>query len=121
MTPFGNALSEFRRSRKLQQRELAEQTDVIPSYISALESGAKGPPSEQVLQKIYTALNLSCEEIQKLEATIAPSKRNLKLPVSASLEEYNFFWKLRQRIGSLSNEELAIMTNALSLGDAAKK
>lgn len=120
MTPFGNALSQLRRSRKLQQRELAERIGVQPCYVSAIEGGKKGPPSKAVLQNIVESLELSPEEISELQSTIGPSERVFRVPESISLEEYAFLWELRQRLGSLSGEELAIMTNALRLGGASR-
>ena len=118
MTPFGNVLSQLRRSRKLQQRELAERIGVQPCYISAMEGGKKGPPSNAVIHKLIDALELSPEEAHSLKSSIGPSERVFRVPESVSLEEYAFLWELRQRLGSLSGEELAIMTNALRLGGA---
>ncbi len=121
MTPFGNTLSKLRRSRKLQQRQLAESIGVQPCYISAIEGGKKGPPSKQVLEKIFDSLELTFEETQSLQATIKPSEKVFRLPDSVSLEEYAFLWELRQRIGSLSSEELSIMTNTLILGGSKQQ
>tara|TARA_R110000850_G_scaffold44842_1_gene113664 strand:- start:69 stop:443 length:375 start_codon:yes stop_codon:yes gene_type:complete len=116
MNPFGKVLSQLRRSRKLQQRQLAEYVGIKASYVSALESGKKGPPSKLVLHNLIDVLNLSVEERQVLEASIGPSERIIRLPDAVSLEEYDFLWELRKRLGSLSHEELVIMTSALKLG-----
>ncbi|HEY8942485.1 MAG TPA: helix-turn-helix transcriptional regulator [Cellvibrio sp.] len=120
MTPFGNVLSQLRRSRKLQQKELAERIAVQPCYISAIEGGKKGPPSKIVLQSIIETLELSPEESHSLKSAIEPSERVFRVPDNISLEEYAFLWVLRQRLGSLSGEELAIMTNALRLGSISR-
>tara|TARA_R110001599_G_scaffold233032_1_gene432206 strand:- start:1309 stop:1689 length:381 start_codon:yes stop_codon:yes gene_type:complete len=116
MTPFGKVLSQLRRSRKLQQKQLAEAIGIEASYVSALEGGKKSPPSRLVLSKLIDFLNLSDEELQALESSIGPSERVIRLPNSVSLEEYDFLWELRKRLGSLSREELMIMTSALKLG-----
>lgn len=118
MTPFGNVLSQLRRSRKLQQRELAERIGVQPCYISSIEGGKKGPPSKHVLQKLIEILQLSSEEIESLQSSIGPSERVFRVPETVSLEEYVFLWELRQRLGSLSGEELALMSHVLRLGSA---
>lgn len=118
MTPFGNALSTYRRSRNLQQRELAERIGVQPCYVSVMENGKKGPPSSTILLKIINSLHLSSDETQILKSTVEASERVIRLPDGVSLEEYRFLWELRKRLGSLSGEELAIMTNALRLGGA---
>lgn len=116
MTPFGKALSQLRRSRKLQQRELAEHVGIRASYVSAMEGGKKGPPSKLVIQKIINALKLTDEEKRVLESSVGPSERIIRLPNTVSLEEYGFLWELRKRLGSLSHEELIIMTHTLKLG-----
>lgn len=120
MTPFGNALSHLRRSRKLLQRELAVLVGIKPCYISAMENGKKGPPSPLIFNNIVNSLNLSLEEENKLEKTLEQSEKVIRLPDTTSLDEYHFIWELRQRLGSLSREELAIMINALRLGSAQK-
>lgn len=120
MTPFGNALSQLRHSRKLLQRELAELVGIKPCYISAMESGKKGPPSPIIFNNIVNSLNLSLEEESQLEETLKQSEKVIQLPDATSLDEYHFIWELRQRLGSLSREELAIMINALRLGSAQK-
>lgn len=121
MTPFGNVLSQLRRSRKLQQRELAEQVGIQPCYISAMEGGKKGPPSKAVLQKLIETLELSPEEAQSLESSVGPSERVFRVPDNVCLEEYEFLWELRQRLGSLSGEELALMSHVLRLGAAHRQ
>ncbi len=48
MTPFGLFLESLRRSRQLQQVQLAHRLGVNPCYVSSIESGKKGPPSKQL-------------------------------------------------------------------------
>ena len=115
MTPFGNVLSQLRRSRKLQQKELAEYVGIKASYVSAIEGGQKGPPSKPIIQKIIDALHLSIDEKTLLESSIGPSERIIRLPATISLEEYAFIWQLRQRLGSLSHEELMIRSGRFKL------
>jgi len=118
MTPFGNVLSNFRRKRHMQQQELAVAIGVQPSYISLLETGKKGPPSSRVITQIITVLKLGDDEITELRFSIEKSQRTLRLPTNTSPDEMAFVWALKRRLGSLSNEELQIMTNTLKLGES---
>ena len=119
MTPFGNFLEQVRRSRCLQQNDLATRLGVKPCYISSMERGRKGPPSSDLINKIKTELDLNAIEVQLLETSIYQSQRVIKLPENTSLEEYAFIAHLRRRIGSLNHEEVEAMKHILSLGDKA--
>ncbi|MFB9886173.1 helix-turn-helix domain-containing protein [Balneatrix alpica] len=48
MTPFGTYLEHLRRSRRMQQKQLADLMGINPCYVSTLERGRKGPPSTAV-------------------------------------------------------------------------
>ncbi|GAB1260339.1 helix-turn-helix domain-containing protein [Aurantivibrio plasticivorans] len=118
MTPFGKLLSKLRRARGLQQRQLAEMIGVNPCYISAIETGRKGPPSTLVIKKIVASLNLTACEVGRLTSAIESSVKVVRLPDDMSLEEYKFVWELRKRLGSLHDDELKIMSSALRLGSS---
>jgi predicted transcriptional regulator len=46
MSPFSHFLHELRLQHQIRQSELAELLGYEQSYISALEVGIKGPPTE---------------------------------------------------------------------------
>lgn len=52
MTPFGKFLEALRRDRQLQQTQLAGMVGVNACYISSIEKGKKGPPTQEVLDKL---------------------------------------------------------------------
>lgn len=58
MSPFAKLLKEFRLSRKLKQKELADLLGYEPSYLSALERSEKGPPRQEFVQKLTQRLGL---------------------------------------------------------------
>lgn len=115
MTPFGHYLETVRRARDMQQTELANLLGIDPSYISALERGKKGPPSENILQKIKTLLSLSDIESKELDLAVAQSERVIRLPNNTSLAEYALISTLRRRIGSLSDAEVNAIACILQL------
>ena len=117
MTPFGNYLEHLRRSRGLLQKQLAYYIEVNPCYVSSLEKGKKGPPTKKILEKITKVLNLTFQEQQKLWESIELSKLNRKLPTEISSQEYSFIKELWVRLGTLTEEQLIIMSTALKIKD----
>lgn len=116
MTPFGYYLESLRRSRRLQQKQLAALLDVNPCYISAMEKGRKGPPTKPVLDRLITALELNEQEQNYLHEYVGQSERTFRLPTNMALEEYALVHELKNYLGSLSKEQIAIIQNALRVG-----
>lgn len=119
MTPFGEYLEQLRRSRYLQQKQLADIMGINPCYVSSLEKGRKGPPSKSVLEQLIEKLDLSQEEEDDLWKSVELSDLNLRLPVNMSRQEFEFLYELRQSLGRLSNNQLVIMQTALKMGESA--
>lgn len=121
MTPFGTFLEKIRRSRQLQQKQLAMDLGINASYISALEKGRKEPPSKEVLQRLITSLDLDEEEQTALWKCVEQSKRTLHLPDGMMLAEYELVSQLKQQLGRLSHEQITLMMNVLALNTSKNK
>jgi len=119
MTPFGEYLEQLRRSRYLQQKQLADIMGINPCYVSSLEKGRKGPPSKSVLEQLIEKLDLSQEEEDGLWKSVELSDLNLKLPINMSKQEFEFLHELRRSLGRLSQNQLVIMQTALKMGESA--
>lgn len=115
MTPFGLFLEKMRRSRQLQQKQLAAELGIQASYISSLEKGRKAPPSKKILEKIINTLDLNEDEQADMWESVKQSKRSLELPDSMILGEYQLVSKLSEKLGSLSEEQIALMMGILAL------
>lgn len=63
---FGARIRALRRSRKLTQRQVAEQLPMSPGNLSRLENGEHGPPSDEVIAKLANVLNGDLEELLRL-------------------------------------------------------
>ena len=63
---FGKYVSYLRTSRDYSLRELAEMIDLSPYYLCSIENGRRTNPNIKILGKIYLALNLRKEEMEKL-------------------------------------------------------
>ena len=116
MTPFGLFLESLRRSRQLQQVQLADLLSVNSCYVSAIENGKKGPPSKPVLEKLIAELSLDKKEQELLWDYVDQSKRTIRLPDNATAEEYSLMRDMRRHLGALSMEQIEIIRNTLKLG-----
>lgn len=121
MTPFGERLEQIRRSRGLKQVELAELIDVKASYVSVLERGFKGAPSKFVLKKIIDKLKLSEKEKSLLLHDAAITDFSFKIPPGTTRSEFELLHKLKEHLGSLSDQQVLVMKTILEMGKFNKE
>jgi transcriptional regulator with XRE-family HTH domain len=121
MTPFGERLEQIRRSRGLKQVELAELIDVKASYVSVLERGFKGAPSKFVLKKIIDKLKLSEKEKSLLLYDAAITDFSFKIPPGTTRSEFELLHKLKEHLGSLSDQQVLVMKTILEMGKFNKE
>lgn len=117
MNPFAEYLERLRRSRNLQQKQLADIMGINPCYVSAMEKGRKRAPADEVINRIIVRLKLSEEEQAALWHAVEISEPQFKLPNTMSKAEFEFVHKLRNSLGHLSHSQLVIMGEALDLGN----
>jgi transcriptional regulator with XRE-family HTH domain len=115
MSPFALQLKTLRIKRGLRQKELADLVGFEQSYVSALELGLKGPPTENFVENLIDALNLSDEEKETLQQTIAASQRKFYVPCEASIQVYLLLHKLREQIDNLHPVQINLIEIALNL------
>ncbi len=115
MSPFANQLKSLRVRRGLRQTELADLVGYEQSYVSALELGLKGPPTDEFVKKLIGVLKLSQEEQQILIDAVAASQRKINIPHEASAEVYWLCHKLRQQLERLHPVQIELIETALSL------
>ncbi len=115
MSPFADQLKLFRIRLGLRQTELAEQVGYEQSYVSALELGLKGPPTDEFVKKLIGVLKLSHEDQQSLNEAVAASQRKISIPPEAPAEIYWLCHKLRQQIERLHPVQIELIETALSL------
>ena len=88
MSPFSHFLHELRLRHQIRQSELAELLGYEQSYISALEVGIKGPPTEEFVQKLITTLALPPSAQLELKEAVAASDRKLSIPADSPQSHY---------------------------------
>ncbi|WP_082149540.1 helix-turn-helix domain-containing protein [Bordetella pseudohinzii] len=115
MSPFAIYLRALRLSRGLKQQDVARLLGYEPSYLSALERSAKGPPRQAFIARLVRVLGLSSAEQAELNEALIRSKRQVCLPWTASLEEYELIRELEPQLGRLNSAQIALIRHVLTL------
>ena len=108
MSPFSQLLRELRVKRNLHQKDAAVMLGYEQSYISSLEVGLKGPPKNAFIKQLISKLDLSESERCQLIDALNKSKRHYTLPLKASVEEYELFYKLEPSLGKLNSKQIVL-------------
>lgn len=117
MSPFSEMLRAIRLNRKLSQKNAAEMLGYEQSYLSALETGAKGPPRKDFLERLVRIYGLDENERTELEGALKQSKRTFVLPKNASADEFQILNKLENQFGRLQQRQITLINIALELGE----
>ncbi|MDD4929788.1 MAG: helix-turn-helix transcriptional regulator [Gallionella sp.] len=115
MSPFSQQLKSHRIRCGLRQKDLAELVGYEQSYVSALELGLKGPPTDEFVTKLIGVLQLSLDEQQTLSEAVAASQRKISIPTEASAEVYWLCHKLQQQLDRLHPVQVELIETALNL------
>ena len=59
--PFGSAVARLMRERGLSYRGLARETGLSAGYLNHLVQGTRPPPSDEVLERLATALGVTVD------------------------------------------------------------
>jgi transcriptional regulator with XRE-family HTH domain len=106
MTPFGEKVRKLRAARGVSLKQMASDLQLSPAYLSSLEHGRRGRPSEALVVQVCEYFNLiwdDFEEVKRLAELSHPravvDTRGLA-PVHTELAN-----ELAARIGTLSRED----------------
>jgi transcriptional regulator with XRE-family HTH domain len=70
MTPFGAKLRELRRQRGVTLKRMAQDLQLSPAYLSALEHGRRGRPSPVLVMQICQYFHRIWEDADELERLV---------------------------------------------------
>lgn len=118
MSPFSKLLHELRVSHGLRQAELAERLGYEQSYISALEVGLKGPPTDEFLDRMSVAMFLTETEQENLRAAAEASQRKLVIDQDAPPDVYWLLNDLRNEVRHLTPVQIRLVRQVLTLREA---
>ena len=118
MSPFSHFLHELRLRLEIRQADLAKLVGYEQSYISALEVGLKGPPTQEFITRLIQALALSPSEQQQLRNAVGASERKLVIDADTPQDIYWLLKDLRDQVDSLSPVQIRMMRELLSMRGA---
>lgn len=115
MTPFGAAVRKIRKKRGITQKAMAAALGVSPAYLSALESGKRGKPGFDFLQRVAGYLHIIWDEADDLFRIAAISHPRVVVDTSGLPPDYTAFAnRLAAEIRELGPETIEEMTELLS-------
>lgn len=109
MTPFGAYCRKLRNERCVSLKTLADYLSVAPAYLSALELGKKGTPSDELLQRLIHYFQLTPLEAKELREAALISTSICKVPVGSQPRLYRLFHLMAKRAKCLSEQELSFI------------
>lgn len=117
MSPFSQYLFDLRMRLDIRQAELAERVGCDQSYISAIEVGIKGPPTQEFLEALANALHFSEKERQDAQLIAAASHRKIVLEPDCPTDVYWMLSELRQKVEMLRPAQIKLIREVLSQTD----
>ncbi len=114
MTPLGFALRKYRAALKMSLRQHADKVGVTPGFLSGLEHGRRGVPTESMRKRIIDALQLDSQATQELNDLARISDPKVLLD-TAGLSHFAtaFANELADVIRDLTDNELRNLSSTL--------
>jgi transcriptional regulator with XRE-family HTH domain len=115
MTPFGEAVRRIRKERGLTQKAMAKALGVSPAYLSALESGKRGRPGFDFLQRVAGYLNIIWDDADELFRVAALSHPRVVVDTTGLPAQHTAFAnRLAREIRTLDASVIAELEEILS-------
>ena len=102
----------------MKQKDVSELLGYESSYICSLETGAKGVPKKDFIDRLIKAMGLQIDEIESLKRVVEITQGDFTLSSDAPFEEYEFRHRFCQRSGRMSTTKLRIFLALLDMPDA---
>ena len=106
MTPFGRFMRTLRLDKAMLLKDCADRLGVTSAYLSALEHGKKGAPSQKVVENLVTALRLNTEEVRGLREAVRNSDTRIALPLKATPFAFETANAFARELPSLTEDQL---------------
>jgi transcriptional regulator with XRE-family HTH domain len=107
MTPFGLKMRELRRARSITLKQMAENLQISPAYLSALEHGHRGRPSPVLLRQICSFFNVIWDEAEELQRLASISHPRIVVDTAGlSPKATELANRMAERIGELDEMTL---------------
>jgi len=114
MTPFGRRVRELRSVKGVSQKELAAALGVSAAWLSALETGRRGRPTWDFIQRIIAYFNVIWDEADELLDLARLSHPRIVVDTSGLSPEATEFANLvSERVAWLRPQDLAELIHEL--------
>lgn len=100
---------------RIRQSELASLIGFERSYVSALEIGTKGPPTEEFIDKLVSSLALSPSERDEIRDAVSASQRKLVIGPDCPTDVFWMLRDLREQLEELHPVQIKMIRDALQL------
>lgn len=117
MTPFGEEIRRYRKERGISQKKMAQDLEVSPAYLSALEHGHRGAPSWALVQNIIRYFNIIWDEAEALEQLARISHPRIVVDTAGlSSQATKLVNELARTIKRLPEEKIETLLKTLHQG-----
>ena len=115
MTPFGQRLRELRAERGATLKQMAAALQVSSAYLSALEHGHRGRPTDGLIHQICGYFGLIWDDAEALARLAEISHPRVVIDTAGlSPEATRLAHLLAQRIGHLDRETLVALMQRIA-------
>lgn len=122
MTPFGQKVRDLRSARGVTLKQMAADLQISPAYLSSLEHGRRGRPSEALVVQVCEYFNLIWDDFEEVKQLAGLSHPRAVVDTSglgpAHTELAN---ELAERIGELAREDAEALLVQLRALAAARR
>jgi transcriptional regulator with XRE-family HTH domain len=112
MSEFAELLKVSRKEKRISQRKLGDLAGIDFTYISKMENGTQGPPSEEVIRKIAEVLEMDPHKLI-LSANKIPSDYQESIFKNKDVEELHILLRKIQNPTRINNEKWKKMIEVL--------
>lgn len=117
MTPFGEKVRALRKARGVNLKQMAADLELSPAYLSSLEHGHRGRPSEALVVQVCEYFHLIWDDYEEMHRLAALSHPKVTVDTSGLTPAHTELANtLAEKIGDLSEQD-AIAILARLRGD----
>lgn len=116
MTEFGAYIKKIRDSKKLTLNQVALYAEISAAQLSRIETGKRGTPKPQTIEKIAQALKVDYTELMKVAGYVDDTSHNIE----NIKEERDIAKRLKQFEAELENSD-GLAFDGEPMSDEAKE
>jgi len=121
MTPFGARVRALRRAQGVTLKNMAADLQISEAYLSALEHGRRGRPTQNLVRQICGYFNIIWDEAEALENLARLSHPRVVVDTAGlSPKATELANRLAEEIGGLDGEALDALLGALDAAAAPR-